>query len=228
MKDGQGTATGGRRAPRRSSAMMGGSPAPAASARTSMHSPGRASGVVAARPAVLRVLIRPARPDDLEEATLVERQVWGRLGASLNELQRRLFALPEAFLLAELQRPAQSPRIVGLTNGLLWTRDFPRSYLDFERILPSASHNPRGDVLYLVSLGVEPGLRGRGIGLRLVQEAIEVGRRRHLKHVRLISNGRSRPLHERAGFQVVRPLPRLFRQHRDLMPQPVLMELPLV
>ncbi len=228
MKDGQGTATGGRRTPGRSSAMMGGSPAPATSARTLMHSQGRASGAVAARPAVLRVLIRPARPDDLEEATLVERQVWGRLGASLNELQRRLFALPEAFLLAELQRPAHSSRIVGLTNGLLWTRDFPRSYLDYERILPSASHNPRGDVLYLVSLGVEPGLRGRGIGLRLVQEAIEVGRRRHLKQVRLISNGRSRPLHERVGFQVVRPLARLFRQHRDLMPQPVLMELPLV
>jgi len=228
MKDEQGTSTGGRRTRGRSSAMMGGSPVPATSGRTYMHSPGRASGTVAARPAVLRVLIRPARPDDLEEATLVERQVWGRLGASLNELQRRLFALPEAFLLAELQRPAQSPRIVGLTNGLLWTRDFPRSYLDYERILPSASHNPRGDVLYLVSLGVEPGLRGRGIGLRLVQEAIEVGRRRHLKQVRLISNGRSRPLHERAGFQVARPLPRLFRQHRDLMPQPALMELSLV
>jgi GNAT superfamily N-acetyltransferase len=75
---------------------------------------------------------------------------------------------------------------------------------------------------------VEPGLRGHGIGLRLIQEAIEVGRRRHLKQVRLIANGRSRPLHERAGFEVIRPLPRLFRQHRDLMPQPVLMELSLV
>src|SRR2546427_9621289 len=199
MKDGQGTATGGRRTPRRSSAMMGGSPAPATSARTLMHSQGRASGAVAARPAVLRVLIRPARPDDLEEATLVERQVWGRLGASLNELQRRLFALPEAFLLAELQRPAHSSRIVGLTNGLLWTRDFPRSYLDYERILPSASHNPRGDVLYLVSLGVEPGLRGRGIGLRLGQEAIGGGRRRHLKQGRLISKCRSGPLTERGA-----------------------------
>ncbi len=228
MKTGQGTSTGGRRPPARSPAMLQGSQAPAASARTYAQSPARTAGATVTRPAVLRVLIRPARPDDLEEATLVERQVWGRLGASLNELQRRLFALPEAFLLAELQRPAHSPRIVGLTNGLLWTRDFPRSYLDYERALPSASHNPRGDVLYLVSLGVEPSLRGRGIGLRLVQEAIEVGRRRHLKQVRLIANGRSRPLHERVGFQVVRTLPRLFRQHRDLMPQPVLMELPLV
>ena len=144
------------------------------------------------------------------------------------ELQRRLFALPEAFLLAELQRPGQPPQIVGLTNGLLWTRDFPRSYLDYERMLPSASHNPRGDVLYLASLGVDQGLRGRGIGLRLIQETVEVGRRRHLKLVRLISNSRARALYERAGFQVIRPLPRLFRQHRDLMPQPVLLELSLI
>ena len=219
MKDNQGTTTPSRRAAGAAGSVIGGA---------LRGAPGRGVPSVAARAAVLRVVIRPARPDDLEEATLIERRVWGRMGSSLNELQRRLFALPEAFLLAELQRPAQAPRIVGLTNGLLWTRDFPRSYLDYERILPSGSHNPRGDVLYLASVGVEPNLRGHGIGLRLIQEAIEVGRRRHLKQIRLIGNGRSRPLHERAGFEVVRTLPRLFRQHRDLMPQPVLMELSLV
>ena len=183
---------------------------------------------VVSRPAVLRVVIRPARPDDLEEATLVERRVWGRLAATLIELQRRLFALPEAFLLAEMHRAGRPPQIVGLANGLLWTREFPRNYLDYERLLPSATHNPRGDVLYVASVGVDPLLRGHGIGLRLIQEAVEVGRRRHLKLSRLIANQRSRPLHARAGFEVVRPLPRLFRQHRDLMPQPVLMELPLI
>ncbi len=180
------------------------------------------------RTAIARVLIRAARPDDLEEATRLERRIWGRMSATLNELQRRLFALPEAFLLAELHRPGRAPAIVGLTNGLLWTRDFPRSYFDYERMLPSSTHNPRGDVLYLASLGVDPSLRGRRIGLRLLQETIEVGRRRHLKYARLIASQRSRILCARAGFEVVRPLPRLYRQHRDLMPQPVLMELPLI
>ena len=219
MKDDQATAASSQRSSVQTGSLIGGAPSRAS---------GRPINGVIARPAVLRVLIRPARPDDLEEATLVERRVWGRMGASLNELQRRLFALPEAFLLAELQRPGQPHQIVGVTNGLLWTRDFPRSYLEYERILPSASHNPRGDVLYLASVGVDPALRSRGIGLRLIQEAIEVGRRRHLKQVRLIANSRARALYERAGFAIVRPLPRLFRQHRDLMPQPVLMELPLV
>ena len=219
MKENQGTTTSSQRTSNQANSLAGGAP---------LRAPARGMGAVAARPAILRVVIRPARPDDLEEATLVERRVWGRLGASLNELQRRLFALPEAFLLAELQRPGQAPQIVGLTNGLLWTRDFPRSYLEYERILPSASHNPRGDVLYLASVGVDPSLRARGIGLHLIQEAIEVGRRRHLKQVRLIANSRARSLYERAGFATVRPLPRLFWQHRDLMPQPVLMELQLV
>ncbi len=181
-----------------------------------------------ARVVPARVVIRPARPDDLEEATLLERRVWGPLAATLNELQRRLFALPEAFLLAEIYRPGRLPQIVGLANGLLWTRDFPRSYLEYEKTLPSGAHNPRGEVLYLTSLGVDESLRGRGVGLRLLLEAVEVGRRRHLKLVRLIGNQRSRPLYQRAHFAVVQPLPRMFRQHRDLMPQPVLMEFPLV
>ncbi len=183
--------------------------------------PGRSTGAAVAR---ARVLIRPARPDDLLDATRLERRVWGKLSATLNELQRRLFALPEAFLLAELQRTGRPSRIVALTNGILWTRDFPRSYMEYERMLPSASHNPRGDVLYLVSLGVDPELRGRGIGLRLLLETLEVGRRRHLKLARLIANQRARSLCQRAGFDAVRSLPRLFRQHRDLMPQPILME----
>ena len=174
-----------------------------------------------------RIVIRPARPDDLEDATLLERRVWGPLAATLNELQRRLFALPEAFLLAEMLRPGLPPQIVGMANGLIWTRDYPKSFGDYEKILPSSSHNPRGDVLYVASLGVEPVWRGRGIALRILQETAEVGRRRHLKYLRLIGNGRSLPLYARAGFQTARALPNLFRQHRDRMPQPALMELPL-
>jgi hypothetical protein len=127
MKDNQGTSASSPRAAAPSDTLIGGG---------AQATPARRVPSVPTRAAVLRVVIRPARPDDLEEATLVERRVWGRLGASLNELQRRLFALPEAFLLAELQRPVQAPRIVALANGLLWTRDFPRSYLDYERILP--------------------------------------------------------------------------------------------
>ena len=174
-----------------------------------------------------RVVIRPARPDDLGDATLLERRVWGRMAATLNELQRRLFALPEAFLLAELQRPGLPAGIVGMANGVIWTRDFPRTVQDYEKILPSASHNPRGDVLYIASLAVDPAWRGRGIALRILQEVAEVGRRRHLKHLRLIGNNRCESLYARAGFGTVRALPALFRHHRDLMPQPALQEMAL-
>jgi GNAT superfamily N-acetyltransferase len=193
---------------------------------------GRTPAPVAWQPAPrvipARVVIRPARPDDLGDATLLERRVWGRLSATLNELQRRLFALPESFLMAELQRPGVAPIIVGLANGVIWTRDYPRSPRDFERQPPSASHNPRGDVLYVASVAVDPNWRGRGIALRILQELAAVGRRRHLKYLRLIGNNRSQTLYARAGFQAVRPLPELFRQHRDLMPQPSLLELPLI
>jgi len=175
-----------------------------------------------------RVLIRPARPDDLEESTLLERRVRGAgLASPLNELQRRLFALPEAFLLAELQRTGLPPSIVGMVNGVIWTRDFPRAVPDYEKVLPSASHNPRGDVLYIASLGVDPNWRGRGIALRILQEIAAVGRRRHLRYLRIVGNGRCRTLLERAGFQESRPLTGLFRPYRDRMPAPALLEMPL-
>ena len=115
-----------------------------------------------------------------------------------------------------------------MTNGVIWTRDFPRSPGDYENLLPSTSHNPRGDVLYVASLGVDPAWRGRGIAHRVLQEVSEVGRRRHLKYLRLVSNSRSEPLYVRSGFQVVRPLPTLYRRHRALMPHPSLMEMPLL
>ena len=175
-----------------------------------------------------RVVIRPARPDDLEDATLLERRVWGGMAATHNELQRRLFALPESFLLADLQRNGVPGSIVGMINGVIWTRDFPRAPRDYEKVLPSTSHNPRGDVLYIASLSVDPAWRGRGIALRILQEIAAVGRRRHLKYLRLLGNSRCRPLMERAGFQEARPLNALFRQHRDLMPEPALMEMPLL
>ena len=181
----------------------------------------------AARIIPARVVIRPARPDDLEQATLLERRIGGTMAATLNELQRRLFALPEAFLLAELQRPAMPQQIVGMANGLIWTRDYPRSLSEFEKLLPSSSHNPRGDVLYVASLGVDPLWRGRGIALSILRETAEVARRRHLKCLRLIGHARTQSLLARAGFQTVRPLTGAFRQHRDRMPHPVLMELPL-
>jgi ribosomal protein S18 acetylase RimI-like enzyme len=174
-----------------------------------------------------RIVIRPARPDDLEDATLLERRVWGPLSATLNELQRRLFALPEAFLQAEMQRPGLPPKIVGMINGVIWTRDHPRSFAGYEKTLPSSSHNPRGDVLFVVSVAVDPMWRGRGIAFRMVREIADVGRRRHLKSLRLIANGRSQSLYLRSGFQAIRPLPGIYRRHRDLMPRPVLMEMPL-
>jgi N-acetylglutamate synthase-like GNAT family acetyltransferase len=114
-----------------------------------------------------------------------------------------------------------------MVNGVIWTRDYPRPPADYERILPSASHNPRGDVLFIASLGTDPNWRARGIALRILQEIAAVGRRRHLKQLRLVGNGRCRSLLDRAGFQEVRPLTGLYRQHRDRMPGPVLMEMPL-
>ena len=57
MKDNQGTTSSSQRASGPSGSVIGGAPRGA---------PGRGVSSVAARAAILRVVIRPARPDDLE------------------------------------------------------------------------------------------------------------------------------------------------------------------
>jgi len=60
--------------------------------------------------------IRPARPDEIPIIAEVERQVWSRAAAPMEELARRQAILPEAFLVAE-----ESGVILGMVNAIRWS-----------------------------------------------------------------------------------------------------------
>lgn len=71
-----------------------------------------------------------------------------------------------------------------------------------ERVIPP----PKKGMLYLGHLGVSPNSRSQGIGSRLVDHFVEIGRERGLATAELdvaVTNPRAQALYERLGFEVV-------------------------
>lgn len=165
--------------------------------------------------------IRPARPDEMPIIAEVERQVWARAAASQEELARRQAFLPQAFLVAE-----ESGVILGMANAIRWSErrqgDIAQVHADPRGA--HAYHDPWGEVLYIVSVGVLPRYRGRGIGRRLIEREIEIARRMGVEKVQLIGHTRSQPLYERIGFKAVRELRDFMPEHGEMFSDAVLME----
>lgn len=74
--------------------------------------------------------------------------------------------------------------------------------LAVERVIPPPVAK---DLFYIGHLGIEPALRGRGIGGMLIDHLLEQGRRNGFARVALdvsCANPRAQALYERLGFQV--------------------------
>ncbi len=154
--------------------------------------------------------------EDLEKVTQLEARVWRELAASLDDLRRRFLGFPQGFLLA-----MAGSDLLGFSCSLLTDTDARIAAVN-ETFPPR--HIPRGDYFFLFGLTVDPLFRRKGIARHLVVEELALAERLGCQKVQLIANALSRPLFEKAGLTVVRPSDELFVQHRDLMPQPVLME----
>ena len=89
----------------------------------------------------------------------------------------------------------------GLVSGVLVSR----RGLQVERVVQA----PKGDMHYITQLGVSPELRGHGIGRKLVDYLIELGRAKSRTLAALdvsVENPRAQALYERIGFTVTREL----------------------
>ncbi len=157
--------------------------------------------------------------EDLEKTAQLEIRVWRELAASLEELKRRFLAFPQGFVVT-----VAGSDLLGFSCSLLTDTDARDAALN-ETFPPR--HIPRGEYFFLFGLTVDPLFRRKGIAQRLVAEELALAKRLGCRKVQLIANSLSRPLFEKAGLRVVRPSEELFVHHRDVMPEPVLMEKPL-
>jgi len=160
--------------------------------------------------------VRPARLEDLARIDELERMVWRELAAPYEELKRRFRLFPHGLLVA-----AAAGEVLGLCCGILTDEDATRTALD-ETFPPR--HTPKGTYFFLYGLTVDPVFRNKGIGRRLAAEELDVAARQGCRAAQLVANRFSRQLFEKLGFTVARPMTQLFAGHRELMPDPVLME----
>ncbi len=159
------------------------------------------------------IQIRPACPDEIPAIAVQERQVWSRMAATQEELAWRQALLPDAFLVAEV-----GGGIVGVANAIRWS-ERRRGGVEQVHADPRGlhvAHDPWGEVLYVISLGVLPRYRGRGIGRRLIEAEIDVARRLGVEKVQLIGHTRSQPLYERIGFRAVRAVPEFTQEYSEI------------
>jgi GNAT superfamily N-acetyltransferase len=134
-------------------------------------------------------------------------------------IRRRFFLYSQGFQVAVIGQ-----EIAGFCCAALFDQD--ARLLELDEYFP-AEHIPKGRYCFLFGLTVNPIYRRRGIARSLVGKELETARKKSCRKVQVIANSLSRPLFEQWHFQAVTELQHLFKNHTDLMPRPVLMEMDL-
>lgn len=124
------------------------------------------------------------RDDFLLEVMDVERSAWPpELQASRQKFESRLNIFPEGFFVIRIDG-----KVKGVTTSQITTYkpDEDAAYT-WDGITDNGmiekSHDPIGNALYVVSVGVAADVQGRGVGGKLVQTQIEFAKSRHLKYL---------------------------------------------
>jgi len=120
----------------------------------------------------------------LDEVMGVERNAWPpELQATKEKFASRLNVFPEGFLIAKLNDKAQ-----GVTTSQITTYD-PSVIKTWDEItnggMIAETHNPLGNALYVVSVGVAKEAQGEGIGGKIVEAQKELAKKLELRYLYL-------------------------------------------
>ncbi len=164
-----------------------------------------------------QIRVRRARQEDLGRVGQLEARVWKRMAAPPEVIRRRFLLFPQGFQVAVTRHD-----MVGFCFAALFDQD-ARS-VELDEFFPP-NHVPGGAYCFLFGLTVNPIYRRRGVAARLIQRQIAVADKQRCAKVQAIANASSRRIFEKLGFARIAALDHLFGEHRELMPDPVLMEL---
>lgn len=118
----------------------------------------------------------------LEEVVDVERRTWPpELQASKEKFASRLKVFPEGFVVARSKE-----RAVGVSTSQIVVYD-PSKSPTWDELTDNGfiakTHDPKGDALYVASVGVAGDSQGMGVGGKLVEAQKELAKRLGLKYL---------------------------------------------
>jgi ribosomal protein S18 acetylase RimI-like enzyme len=125
-------------------------------------------------------LVRPATTADREAVLELTDAFWG---------EREVAAFGRTYDLADL------PALIAVDGG---------------RTVGSVSYALEGEVVHLVSMQVLPRFQGRGLGRRLVEAVMEIGRQAEARRLQLVTTNDNLPalaLYQRLGLTITEVVP---------------------
>lgn len=120
----------------------------------------------------------------LDRVMLLEVETWpeGTRGAREN-FNQRLVRFPEGFIRGI---DTKDGKTVGLTTSMIIHFNGPTNIQTWETVTTDgsiANHDPKGNALYIVSVGVAPSRQRQGLGTQLVGRQVELAKSLGLKAV---------------------------------------------
>ena len=126
--------------------------------------------------------IKNLQQSDISKIIYLENETWPEgTRASKENFESRLNIFPDGVIGSLVDDD-----LAGLTTSMIVQLDDLNSIKSWEEITSEGSisnHNPEGNCLYVVSLGVSPRYQGKGVGYDLIKEQIHLGKRLGLKHL---------------------------------------------
>jgi ribosomal protein S18 acetylase RimI-like enzyme len=144
--------------------------------------------------------IRQAGPSDLDGIVGVENSAFeeGRR-ASPQTFQERMRLHPQGFLVAE-----EDGRIAGLLTSLRMTEETDekaKRLREFAGMPDEKAHTPDGTVFYIRSVAVRKERQGKGVGTKLIMNALALARELGCSIAVLTSTQNNERFYESLGFR---------------------------
>ncbi len=139
------------------------------------------------------LIIRPARPADLDACAAVEAACFPpEQAADRESIRRRIAAYPAYILVGET-----AGEVVGFAMGPV----IDRETIQDEMFAHTDCHNPQGPYQSVFSLAVRPDCQRRGYGRKLLEALIAKARREGRRAVTLTCRERKIAYYESFGFR---------------------------
>lgn len=123
-----------------------------------------------------KIMVRQATTDDLDAVMRVEEEAWpAEMRAPREKFESRLRTFPQGFYVTIIDG-----KIMGVSTSMRFQYHSdhpPRTWDEVTANGWMTNHDPQGNALYVVSVGVSPQAHGKGVGSQLVQAQKELVRK---------------------------------------------------